>query len=142
MLSIFSSFSSGNTSLIMIKSGNEKQMEEKVMNEKSRIVLRLVAGLYLVYTGIKLIQGLMADKPANMVIMSIIAVVFIIVGAVFAIFSIKDMRGLKGIEASGEQSDEEEIQESEEPEDGLEIAEDDNNETDEERSTETTDEDK
>lgn len=106
------------------------------MNDKSRIVLRLVAGLYLVYTGIKLIQGLMADKPANMVLMSVIAVAFIIVGAIFSILSIKEMKGLSHTEPAGEQSEEEENQEPEKIEDGLHIA----GQQKEEVDSQTTDE--
>jgi uncharacterized membrane protein YcjF (UPF0283 family) len=66
-----------------------------MMNEKSRLTLRVVAGLYLAYLGVKMIQGLIADKPENMIFMLIMAVIFVIVGVLFIILSVKSVIKLK-----------------------------------------------
>ncbi len=70
------------------------------MNEKSRLTLRVVAGLYLAYLGVKMIQGLIADKPENMIFMIIMAVIFVIVGVLFIVFSVKGVIKLKKEESS------------------------------------------
>ena len=59
------------------------------MNQKSMDVLRIVAGLYLAYLGIKSMMTALSDRPENMVFFLIMAVVFMITGAGYAIYAIK-----------------------------------------------------
>lgn len=74
------------------------------MNERSSFVLRIVAGLYLAYLGVKMIQGLIVDKPENMMFMFAMAVIFVIVGVLFIISSVKNMRSSKNAETPQEET--------------------------------------
>lgn len=64
------------------------------MNEKSWLILRIVACLYVIYQGIQLVRGMLTDKPENMVIMMTVGIFFIVVGAAIVIFSLKDLKKL------------------------------------------------
>jgi len=79
-------------------------MEDKKMNERPRFVLRIVAGLYLAYLGVKMIQGLMVDRPENMMLMFAMAVIFVIVGVLFIISSVKNMRSSRNAETPQEET--------------------------------------
>lgn len=59
------------------------------MSQKSWYVLRVVAGLYLVYLGISIIRGLLSERPEDMLFKAVIGVIFIVVGALYVIFSAK-----------------------------------------------------
>lgn len=82
------------------------------MNEKSRLILRVVAGLYLAYLGIQMIRGLIADRPENFAFMAAMAVIFIVVGIGFVIFSAKNVIALKNEEPETEQEGEEDTKEN------------------------------
>ena len=59
------------------------------MNERSRRVLHLVGGMYLIYLGIQLISQQLKAPTSNAMIAWAGAVLFIIFGASFAFMSIK-----------------------------------------------------
>lgn len=69
------------------------------MNKKSWYVLRIVVGLYLTYLGIKLITGVMAERPGNMVFVLFMAGIFIVIGILYAISAIKKVLALKNEES-------------------------------------------
>lgn len=64
------------------------------MNEKSWLVLRIVACLYVVYLGIELVVKIMTDKPGNMVFLMAAGIFFMVVGTVIVVISVKDLRKL------------------------------------------------
>lgn len=59
------------------------------MSQKSWDVLRIVAGLYLAYLGVKSMMTAISDRPENMVFFLIMAVIFMITGAGYAIYAIR-----------------------------------------------------
>nr|WP_288861975.1 hypothetical protein [uncultured Faecalicatena sp.] len=69
------------------------------MNKKSWYVLRIVVGLYLTYLGIKLITGVMVERPGNMVFVLFMAGIFIVIGVLYAVSAIKKVLALKNEEA-------------------------------------------
>lgn len=89
------------------------------MNQKSMDVLRIVAGLYLAYLGIKSMMTALSDRPENMVFFLIMAVVFMITGAGYAIYAIKRVWSRRN-EVSEESEDLEETKDLEESEDSEE----------------------
>lgn len=102
------------------------------MNEKSRFILRIVAGIYLAYLGVKMIQGLMVDRPENMMFMLSMAVIFIIVGILFVISSTKNMRSSRNEATSQEETNADYVEDTPELENKVaETAEDKDDETDE-----------
>lgn len=102
------------------------------MNERSSFVLRIVAGLYLAYLGVKMIQGLIVDKPENMMFMFAMAVIFVIVGVLFIISSVKNMRSSKNAETPQEETNADYIEDTPELEHKVaETAEDKEDEADE-----------
>ena len=52
------------------------------MNKKSWMVLRIVAGLYLVFLGVQIISQVTREQPNNLALMICAAVLFIGVGVV------------------------------------------------------------
>ena len=54
------------------------------MNKKSWMVLRIVAGLYLVFLGVQIISQVTREQPNNLALMICAAVLFIGVGGVYA----------------------------------------------------------
>ena len=90
------------------------------MNERSSFVLRIVAGLYLAYLGVKMIQGLIVDKPENMMFMFAMAVIFVIVGVLFIISSVKNMRSSKNAETPQEETNADYIEDTPELENKVE----------------------
>ena len=54
------------------------------MNKKSWMVLRIVAGLYLVFLGVQIISQVTKEQPNNLALMICAAVLFIGVGVVYA----------------------------------------------------------
>lgn len=102
------------------------------MNERSRFVLRIVAGVYLAYLGVKMIQGLIVDKPENMIFMFAMAVIFVIVGVLFIISSVKNMRSSRNEETPQEETNADYIEDTPELENRVaETAEDKEDEADE-----------
>ena len=59
------------------------------MNDRSRRVLHLVGGMYLIYLGIQLISEQLKAPTSNAIIAWAGAVLFLIFGAIFAFRSIK-----------------------------------------------------
>ena len=59
------------------------------MNDRSRRVLHMVGGVYLVYLGIQLISQQLKSPTSNAMIAWAGAVLFIIFGAAFVVLSIK-----------------------------------------------------
>lgn len=86
------------------------------MNQKSMDVLRIVAGLYLAYLGIKSMMTALSDRPENMVFFLIMAVVFMITGAGYAIYAIKRVWSRRN-EVSEDLEETEDLEESEDSED-------------------------
>lgn len=86
------------------------------MNQKSMDVLRIVAGLYLAYLGIKSMMTALSDRPENMVFFLIMAVVFMITGAGYAIYAIKRVWSRRN-EVSEDLEETQDLEESEDSED-------------------------
>lgn len=102
------------------------------MNERSRFVLRIVAGVYLAYLGVKMIQGLIVDKPENMMFMFAMAVIFVIVGVLFVISSLKNMRSSRNEEPLQDETNSDYIEDTPELENkAAETVEDKEDEADE-----------
>ena len=59
------------------------------MNKKSGLILRLVAGLYLIYLGIQLIIQLQEQQPSNYALMMCAAALFIAVGLAYAVYTVR-----------------------------------------------------
>jgi len=57
------------------------------MSKKPGLMLRIVAGIYLAYLGVRLIQQVRAEQPSNSLLMMCFGVAFIVVGAVFVVVS-------------------------------------------------------
>ena len=94
------------------------------MNEKSWLVIRTVAGLYVVYLGYQIVSGVLADRPGNMAFMMTAGIFFIIIGAIIAIISIKSVIALRNkVQTEEEESSEEENSLEEEDSDEEEISE-------------------
>lgn len=70
---------------------NEKK---KPLLPKSSLIIRLVAGMYLIYLAYELFMGLGAAEGAPVEVSAVMAAVFLIIGLVLVIFSGKDF--LKG----------------------------------------------
>ena len=72
----------------MLQSENEKESRNirltrrQKMNKKSWMVLRIVAGLYLVFLGVQIISQVTREQPNNLALMICAAVLFIGVGVV------------------------------------------------------------
>ncbi len=64
------------------------------MNKKSGLVLRIVAGMYLVYLGIRIIQQVYQEQPSNLALMVGMSIIFIVVGAGYAVISAKKVWAL------------------------------------------------
>ena len=91
------------------------------MNEKSWLIMRIVACLYVIYLGIKLVAGMLTDRPENMVLMMAAGIFFIVAGAAIVIFSVKDLLKLNKrlAEENTKEQDTEAIEEDSESEDNL-----------------------
>ena len=59
------------------------------MSEKSGLALRIVAGLYLIYLGVKIILQVYQEQPGNLAFMVAVSILFILVGAGYALSCIK-----------------------------------------------------
>lgn len=85
------------------------------MNERSWLILRIVASLYVIYLGIKLVVGMLSDKPENMVLMMAAGIFFIVAGAAIVIFTAKDVIKLNKAQQKEEAEAEEETEARDEP---------------------------
>lgn len=61
------------------------------MNKKSWMVLRIVAGMYLVFLGIQIISQVSKEQPTNLALMMCAAVLFIGVGVAYAGAAIRNV---------------------------------------------------
>jgi len=61
------------------------------MNVKRISLFRILAGGFLVYTGIQLIQNVREYAPSNYMMMYIFAVAFILIGAFIALWAVRAM---------------------------------------------------
>ena len=76
------------------------------MNKKSWMVLRIVAGLYLVFLGVQIISQVTREQPNNLALMICAAVLFIGVGVVYAGAAISSVWKM----SRGEKSQEDDLQ--------------------------------
>lgn len=108
------------------------------MSQKSWYVLRIVAGLYLMYLGIQIIRDLLNERPEDMVFKAAIAVVFVIVGAAYTAYSAKNVWKMnREVQAEVENDETEDADENAAEEDensNLKIADDKKNNLQEEVS--------
>ena len=58
---------------------------------KGRYIIRLIAGGYLVYLGMQIIQSIQEDPPNHYMIMYILSIFFIIVGIGIVLFSLRTL---------------------------------------------------
>ena len=77
------------------------------MNKKSWMVLRIVAGLYLVFLGVQIISQVTREQPNNLALMICAAVLFIGVGVVYAGAAISSVWKMS---RRGEKSQEDDLQ--------------------------------
>lgn len=70
------------------------------MNVKSWFVLRIVAGLYVVYTGVKLISNVLAERPEHMTGMIMAGAAFAVIGTVIVIHSAREVYKLRKLDQS------------------------------------------
>ena len=77
------------------------------MNKKSWMVLRIVAGLYLVFLGVQIISQVTREQPNNLALMICAAVLFIGVGIVYAGAAISSVWKMS---RGGEKSQEDDLQ--------------------------------
>lgn len=59
------------------------------MNSKAGLIIRIVAGMYLVFSGVTLLRQMITLKPSDYVLKSAIAVLFIVVGVWYGYRNIK-----------------------------------------------------
>ena len=90
------------------------------MNEKSWLVLKIAAGLYIFYLGFQIMRGMLSDRPENMFFVGAAGIVLLIAGAVILVCSAKTAFALRkrGREES-EEAEGEEILGSETQEDAF-----------------------
>lgn len=87
------------------------------MNHKSRKVLYLVAGIYLLYLSFQLITGAVEGNNGNVVVSVIGGVLFLILGILLIVDYIRNLkRGFDSEEPEEEQNTEDAIEEKEEEE--------------------------
>lgn len=77
------------------------------MNKRSWMVLRIVAGLYLVFLGVQIISQVTREQPNNLALMICAAVLFIGVGVVYAGAAISSVWKMS---RGGEKSQEDDLQ--------------------------------
>ena len=95
------------------------------MNKKSWMVLRIVAGLYLVFLGVQIISQVTREQPNNLALMICAAVLFIGVGVVYAGAAISSVWKMS---RGGEKSQEDDLQ-IVEKEDSMETSQETSQET-------------
>ena len=97
----------------MLQSENEKESRNirltrgQKMNKESWMVLRIVAGLYLVFLGVQIISQVTKEQPNNLALMICAAVLFIGVGVVYAGAAISSVWKMS---RGGEKSQEDDLQ--------------------------------
>ncbi len=64
------------------------------MNKNSGHIFRIVAGIYLIYLGVKILMDVTRKQPSNMVFMAVMSVIFIVIGALYAGTALKKMLGI------------------------------------------------
>ena len=77
------------------------------MNKSTWMVLRIVAGLYLVFLGVQIISQVTKEQPNNLALMICAAVLFIGVGVVYAGAAISSVWKMS---RGGEKSQEDDLQ--------------------------------
>ena len=68
--------------------------EDKDMNKNNGHIFRIVAGIYLIYLGVKILMDVTRKQPSNMVFMAVMSVIFIVIGALYAGTALKKMLGI------------------------------------------------
>lgn len=68
--------------------------EDKDMNKNSGHIFRILAGIYLIYLGVKILMDVTRKQPSNMVFMAVMSVIFIVIGALYAGTALKKMLGI------------------------------------------------
>ena len=53
------------------------------MSDKGRLVIRILAGGYLVYLGIRLTRDVLSDRPDNYVFLALAGVAFVVLGGIW-----------------------------------------------------------
>ena len=77
------------------------------MNKKSRFTLYLVAGIYIIYLGIKLMNGYINGEGGNPTVSLIGGIAYLVVGAVLFVTSIvKMVRAFKEVQDEETESEE------------------------------------
>lgn len=64
------------------------------MNKNSGHIFRILAGIYLIYLGVKILMDVTRKQPSNMVFMAVMSVIFIVIGALYAGTALKKMLGI------------------------------------------------
>lgn len=64
------------------------------MNKNSGQIIRIIAGIYLIYLGVKILMDVTQKQPSDMMVMAVLSVLFIIIGALYAGAALKKMLGI------------------------------------------------
>ena len=64
------------------------------MNKNSGQIIRIIAGVYLIYLGVKILMDVTRKQPSDMMLMAVLSVIFIVVGAFYAGAALKKMLGI------------------------------------------------
>ena len=85
-----------------------QEEQDRTMNEKNRVLFRVIAGGYLTYLGVDLLKNTINGKTDNPIMFGGFGVAFLIIGVGYVLYSLKRYRD-RGIS-------EEEIEDVEYPE--------------------------
>ena len=73
------------------------------MNEKNRMIFRVVAGGYLTYLGVDLLKNTISGKTDNPIMFGGFGAAFLIIGAGYVLYSLKRYRDSKKAEECPEE---------------------------------------
>ena len=106
-------YEKSNLHKILQREGKIQHMEKdnkRPVNTKPSLILRLIAGMYLVYLAYELIMGLNAEEGAPTALVIVAAIIFAVLGGILAIVSAKAF--LKGDFQGGIKDNSEKIREN------------------------------
>ena len=87
------------------------------MNEKNRVIFRVVAGGYLTYLGVDLLKNTISGKTDNPIMFGGFGAAFLVIGVGYLIYSLKRYRDGGDVEV-------EEVEDKECPEEKIEYLDD------------------
>lgn len=98
------------------------------MNDRTRTVLRALAGGYLAYVGFGLVKTMLKDQPDNMIMFVSVGLAFLAIGVALLGYSVSHYIKKEYIHQTSDQEEDSEQEENEEPEKSEEDSEQEENE--------------